>query len=64
MTNVWCAGEKLIVAYRYMKQGLTGQTSPPSIIYIPSNNIYRRFTFNVAIQKLLKSYPSLNTVRV
>lgn len=57
-------GEKLIVAYRYMKQGLTGQTSPPSVIYIPSNNIYRRFTFNVAIQKLLKSYPSLNTLNI
>ncbi|ELR14506.1 leucine rich repeat-containing protein [Acanthamoeba castellanii str. Neff] len=47
-----------------MKQGLTGQTSPPSVIYIPSNNIYRRFTFNVAIQKLLKSYPSLNTLNI
>ena len=54
--------EKLLLGYRFIKSELLKQANP-AVIYVPPNEIYRRFGYGMCLKKLLKQNPQVHQIQ-
>jgi hypothetical protein len=53
--------ERLLLAYRYMKEKVSEQ-EVPEVLYLPEDEVMRRFGYNIAIRKIMRNYDTVTTL--